>query len=155
MRSLELRIPPVALVLGAAFLMWLAAWALPSMRFAIPAGAALIIAIAVAIMGTLVIAAGVIEFRHARTTVNPMNPDAASSLVVKRVYASTRNPMYLGFTMLLLGWAVFLSHPLSFLVVPCFIAYMNRFQIVPEERALEGRFGSEFKVYRSRVRRWL
>jgi protein-S-isoprenylcysteine O-methyltransferase Ste14 len=63
--------------------------------------------------------------------------------------------MYLGFTMILLGWAVFLSHPLSLIVVPCFIAYMNRFQIVPEERALESRFGSEFKVYSSRVRRWL
>jgi protein-S-isoprenylcysteine O-methyltransferase Ste14 len=155
MRSLELRIPPVALVLGAAFVMWLAARALPSMRLAIPAGVALTIAIALAIMGALVIAAGIIEFRRARTTVNPMNPHAASSLVVERVYASTRNPMYLGFAMILLGFAVFLSHPLSFLVVPCFIAYLNRFQIVPEERALQGRFGSEFTVYSSRVRRWL
>ena len=155
MRSLELRIPPAVLVLGAAFLMWLAAWAVPSLRLAIPAVVALTLALAVALMGALVIAAGIIEFRRARTTVNPMTPDAASSLVVEHVYASTRNPMYLGFTMLLLGWALFLSHPLSFLVVPCFIAYMNRFQIVPEERALEHRFGSEFEVYRSRVRRWL
>ena len=155
MPSLELRIPPAVLVLVSASLMWLAAWALPSMRLAIPAGVALAIAVAVALMGALVIAAGIIEFRRARTTVNPMTPHAASALVVERVYASTRNPMYLGFAMILLGWAVFLSHPLSFLVVPCFIAYMNRFQIVPEEKALEGRFGSEFKVYSSRVRRWL
>jgi protein-S-isoprenylcysteine O-methyltransferase Ste14 len=153
MRSLELRIPPVAVMLVAAFLMWLAARASPSMRLTIPASVAL--AIGIVLMGALVILAGIIEFQRARTTVNPMDPDAASTLVVQRVYASTRNPMYLGFAMMLLGWAVFLSHPLSFLIVPCFIAYMNRFQIVPEERALEGRFGSEFEVYRSRVRRWL
>jgi protein-S-isoprenylcysteine O-methyltransferase Ste14 len=153
MRSLELRIPPLAVMLVAAFLMWLVAWASPSMRLTIPASVAL--AIGIALMGMLVILAGIIEFQRARTTVNPMHPDAASTLVIQRVYASTRNPMYLGFAMMLLGWAVFLSHPLSFLIVPCFIAYMNRFQIVPEERALEGRFGSEFEVYRSRVRRWL
>jgi protein-S-isoprenylcysteine O-methyltransferase Ste14 len=153
MRSLELRIPPAALVLATAFVMWLAAWASPSMRLTIPASVAL--AIGIALMGALVILAGVIEFRRAGTTVNPMNPNAASTLVVRRVYASTRNPMYLGFVMILLAWAVFLSHPLSFLIVPGFIAYMNRFQIVPEERALEGRFGAEFKVYTSRVRRWL
>jgi protein-S-isoprenylcysteine O-methyltransferase Ste14 len=153
MRSLELRIPPAAVVLAAAFLMWLVAWASPSMRLTIPASVAL--ATGMVFMGALVVLAGIIEFRRARTTVNPMDPHAASTLVVQRVYASTRNPMYLGFAMVLLGWAVFLSHPLSFLIVPCFIAYMNRFQIVPEERALESRFGPEFEVYRSRVRRWL
>jgi protein-S-isoprenylcysteine O-methyltransferase Ste14 len=140
-------------VLVAAFLMWVAVRASPSMRFTIPASVAF--ATGIVLMGTLVIVAGIIEFRRARTTVNPMDPDAASTLVVQRVYASTRNPMYLGFAMVLTGWAVFLSHPISFLIVPCFIAYMNRFQIVPEERALEHRFGSEFEVYRSRVRRWL
>jgi protein-S-isoprenylcysteine O-methyltransferase Ste14 len=133
--------------------MWLAVWALPSMRLAIPAH--VVPAIAIALVGVLVILTGIIEFRRARTTVNPMNPSAASSLVVKRVYALTRNPMYLGFAIILLGWAVFLSHPLSLLVVPCFISYMNRFQIIPEERALEALFGSEFRLYSARVRRWL
>jgi protein-S-isoprenylcysteine O-methyltransferase Ste14 len=133
--------------------MWVAAWALPSMRLTIPAH--VVLAIALALVGVLVILTGIFEFRRARTTVNPMNPSAASSLVVKRVYTLTRNPMYLGFAIILLGWAVFLSHPLSLLVVPGFISYMNRFQIIPEERALEALFGSEFKLYSARVRRWL
>lgn len=123
------------------------------MRLPIPAR--VVLAIAIALAGVLVILAGIIEFRRARTTVNPMNPGAASSLVVKRVYSLTRNPMYLGFAIILLGWAVFLSHPLSPVVVPGFVAYMNRFQIIPEERALDALFGSEFKAYRARVRRWL
>lgn len=133
--------------------MWLVAWALPSMRLVITGQAAL--AAAMALVGVLIIVMGIVECRRARTTVNPLNPGAASSLVVQRVYAVTRNPMYLGLALILLAWAVFLAHPLSLFVVPGFVLYMNRFQITPEERALEALFGSEFKLYSGRVRRWL
>jgi protein-S-isoprenylcysteine O-methyltransferase Ste14 len=84
-----------------------------------------------------------------------MNPGASSSLVIRGVYTLTRNPMYLGFLLVLVGWAVFLSNTLAFLLLPVFILYMNRFQITPEERALASLFGQEFVVYKSRVRRWL
>ena len=66
-----------------------------------------------------------------------------------------RNPMYLGFALALLGWGIFLSNPLSLAMLFVFVGYMNRFQIVPEERALESLFGDAFKAYRSKVRRWL
>lgn len=153
MRTLELRIPPPALLLAAALLMWLVSWALPGLRLAVPGRA--VLAIAIVVLGNLIILAGLIEFRRARTTVNPLNPSAASSLVVNGVYTLTRNPMYLGLVIILLGWAVFLSNPLSLLVLPCFIGYMNRFQIIPEEKALESLFGPEFRLYRTRVRRWV
>jgi protein-S-isoprenylcysteine O-methyltransferase Ste14 len=155
MRSLELRIPPAVLVVAAAILMWLVAWALPALRLLVPRHVMIAIAIAIALLGALIIVAGLIQFRHARTTVNPMNPGSASSLVMKGIYTFSRNPMYLGFAMILLAWAVYLSHPVSLLVLPLFIWYMNRFQIIPEERALEALFGSEFNLYRERVRRWL
>jgi protein-S-isoprenylcysteine O-methyltransferase Ste14 len=71
------------------------------------------------------------------------------------VYSFTRNPMYLGFLLVLVGWATFLSNALAFLILPAFILYMNRFQIEPEERALASLFAEEFVAYKSRVRRWL
>jgi protein-S-isoprenylcysteine O-methyltransferase Ste14 len=63
--------------------------------------------------------------------------------------------MYLGFFLILIGWAIFLSHALSVLLLPAFVWYMNRFQIEPEERALASLFGEAFEAYRTRVRRWL
>jgi protein-S-isoprenylcysteine O-methyltransferase Ste14 len=57
------------------------------------------------------------------------------------MYKLSRNPMYLGFLLVLVGWAVFLSNALAFVFVPAFIFYMNRFQIEPEEKALAGKFG--------------
>jgi protein-S-isoprenylcysteine O-methyltransferase Ste14 len=153
MNSLELRIPPAALVAAAALIMWLTSWALPSLRLVVPGHA--LAAGAIAVLGVLIVALGLVEFRRVRTTVNPLRPAAASSLVTNGIYARTRNPMYLGFAVILLAWAVYLSHPVALVVLPVFIAYMTRFQIIPEERALEGVFGAGFDLYRQRVRRWL
>ena len=153
MPDLELRIPPPAVVAVAAFFMWMIAYALRSLQLPVPAR--LLLAAAIFLAGLLIIMAGLIEFRRARTTVNPLNPAAASSLVVHGVYSLTRNPMYLGMAVTLVAWAVYLANALALLVVPCFIAYMNRFQIVPEERVLRSLFPSEFELYMTRVRRWL
>ena len=95
------------------------------------------------------------EFRRGKTTVNPMTPEAASTLVTAGVYRWTRNPMYLGFGVALVGWAVWLANGAAFVPLFLYVLYMNRFQIGPEERALEARFGAAFTDYRKRVRRWL
>ena len=63
--------------------------------------------------------------------------------------------MYLGFVLGLAAWALFLGNPVAALIVPAFVLYMNRFQIEPEERALEARFGAAYAAYRRAVRRWL
>jgi protein-S-isoprenylcysteine O-methyltransferase Ste14 len=63
--------------------------------------------------------------------------------------------MYVGMALLLLAWAVYLSALLSFAGPVIFILYITRFQIQPEERALQGIFGEEFAAYAARVRRWL
>jgi protein-S-isoprenylcysteine O-methyltransferase Ste14 len=136
-----------------AALMLGAAWALPMLevefRWATPT------AILVAAAGAAIAIAGVIQFARARTTVNPLQPDAASSLVSGGVYRWTRNPMYLGMALVLLAWAVYLSSVAALAVLPLFIVYINRFQIEPEERALQARFGAQFERYRKAVRRWL
>ena len=133
--------------------MWLAAVLLPSLAFDVPGRVA--VAIAFAVAGAVVALAGVAAFRRASTTVNPIRPEAVSSLVTSGVYRITRNPMYLGFLLALIGWAVWLAHPLSLLVVPLFVIYMNRFQIVPEERVLRARFETAFDSYSGGTRRWL
>ena len=95
------------------------------------------------------------HFLRAKTTVNPLRPDAASALVIAGVFRFTRNPMYLGMAILLAAWAIYLANIAALAVLPLFVLYMNRFQIAPEERALEARFGAEYSRYRARVRRWL
>jgi protein-S-isoprenylcysteine O-methyltransferase Ste14/YHS domain-containing protein len=153
LRSLELKVPPLAVVVGAAALMWAASRAAPAFGVALPGRATLAAGLAVA--GALTSALGVAAFRRARTTVNPMRPELSSALVVSGVYRLTRNPMYLGFLLLLLAWAVLLSNVLALTVVPAFVLYMNRFQIAPEERALSSAFGPEYVAYKARVRPWL
>jgi protein-S-isoprenylcysteine O-methyltransferase Ste14 len=63
--------------------------------------------------------------------------------------------MYLGFLLALAGWAVYLSNVAAALLLPAFVAYMNQYQVKPEERALLAKFGPEFAHYMSRVRRWI
>jgi protein-S-isoprenylcysteine O-methyltransferase Ste14 len=153
MHVLELKVPPLAVVLIMAALMWLAAWAVPTLGFAFPAR--VFCAVSLAVAGAVASALGIASFRRAKTTVNPMQPQSSSSLVVSGIYRRTRNPMYLGVLLVLLGWAIFLSNVLAFLLLPAFILYMDRFQIDPEERALASLFGQDFVAYKSRVRRWI
>ncbi len=137
----------------AALFMWLATRWAPALTFAIPQRGW--IATAVALIGALVAVAGVVSFRRAHTTVNPTTPAKASSLVVSGIYQFTRNPMYLGFALILLALAVFFSNALAVALVLCFVLYLDRFQIRPEERALARLFPEEFAGYKARVRRWM
>lgn len=115
----------------------------------------LAIALPVLLLGIAVCLAGVLSFRRARTTVNPLKPQSASALVNSGIYRHTRNPMYLGFAMMLLAWALFLAWPPALLGVAGFVLYMNHLQIAPEEQALSRLFGEEFARYCAQVRRWL
>jgi len=98
---------------------------------------------------------GVLSFKASKTTINPLQPETASALVTSGVYQITRNPMYVGFVIFLLAWAVYLGSAWSLVCIAGFMAFIQRFQIVPEERALLSLFGQEFEAYMSRVRRWL
>ena len=99
--------------------------------------------------------AAVSQFRRAHTTVNPHKPETTTSLVTSGVYAWTRNPMYLGLSVLLLGWAIKLG-TLSPLAGPLlFISLMQYLQIPSEEDALRIRFGNDYQQYCHRVNRWL
>jgi len=146
---LEHRIPPPLVAFISGLLMWLA------VRPITAPGSRLCLALLVALGGVAVCLAGVASFRRARTTVNPLKPESASALVIAGIYRHTRNPMYLGFAIILLGWCVFLGSALAVLGVAAFVLYIGRFQIRPEERALRELFGAEFDAFCNRVRRWV
>ena len=151
--TLDLNVPPAAVTAACAGLMWLVADLTPSLRLPIPGRT--VLAYAVVAAGAVVGVAAVVSFWRASTTVDPTRPEAASSLVTTGVYRLSRNPMYLGLLLALVGWAVALAHPLALLVAPLFVAYISRFQIRPEERALHATFGADFEAYARSVRRWL
>lgn len=152
-RFLELRIPPPVVFLVFAAITWLLAMALPAAGFVLPAKK--LIATVLAAVGGVFAVAGILSFLRARTTISPADPSRSTVLVTTGVYSITRNPMYLSLLLVLAAWAIYLSNFAALALVPCFAAYLTRFQILPEERALTALFGSRFGEYRNRVRRWL
>jgi protein-S-isoprenylcysteine O-methyltransferase Ste14 len=154
--SLELRIPPVAVVLLCAGVMVAMERVLPTAvmlsQIEAPLG---LLAGFLAATGIVVAILGALAFRRAGTTVDPRYPDRASQLVVSGVYRVTRNPMYLGMLLCLAALAVYLRSPSAGLLLPLFVAYMNRFQIRAEERAMRDRFGAIYERYAASVRRWI
>lgn len=153
MRILENRIPPpvVALLMGAA--MWSLAPYTPMLTLA-PMPRDLVAAL-VAMLGIGMALAGAAAFRKAATTTNPLHPERATALVAGGIFRFTRNPMYVGLSLVLLAWAIHLASPLAVLGPLLFCAYITRFQVLPEERAMEARFGDSYRQYKQRVRRWL
>jgi protein-S-isoprenylcysteine O-methyltransferase Ste14 len=152
-QQLELKIPPLLLVAISALVMWIVSRTGTSMTVAVPAR--LIVAGALAAGGIGLVLAGGVAFFRAHTTVNPTRPGATSRVVASGVYRYSRNPMYLGFLLVLAGWAWFLANAASALLLPAFVVCMNRFQIAPEERILGGKFGRDYDEYLRAVRRWL
>jgi protein-S-isoprenylcysteine O-methyltransferase Ste14 len=151
--GLENKVPPPVVGLVIAAGMWGLAQVTP--RLALPLAPRLAVAAACVAGGLAIAAAAVRAFRRAQTTLNPLTPDAATSLVATGIFRRTRNPMYVGMATWLLGWAAFLEAPVALLGPLAFAAYITRYQIVPEERALAARFGAAFEAYCRSVRRWV
>jgi len=153
MQALELKIPPPAVAVLMAGAMWGISLLAPLLE--VPTFIRVTAAAAIALAGFGVSLAGIISFRRARTTINPMKPETTTSLVCSGIYRLTRNPMYVGLLFVLVAWAVFLSCAWALLGPAAFVLYMNRFQIAPEERVLSALFDTGYAAYKSGVRRWL
>ena len=152
MSLLENKIPPPLVMLSSITVMWLLPGSHKVLSITDPT---LIIAVAMGVIGALIAFSGVREFKGASTTVNPLKPDNASSLVTSGVFRFTRNPMYLGMVLVLLGNAVYLENLWSAVAILAFILFIDRLQIVPEERAMQSLFGTSFSDYCRDVRRWI
>ncbi len=92
-------------------------------------------------------------FQQAKTTIKPF--EESSTLVTNGFYAYSRNPMYLGFVLMLAGSAIILGTLLPWLVVIVFASLMDRIYIRVEERMLAQTFGAEWQTYKKKTRRWL
>lgn len=110
-------------------------------------------AIAAASLG--VDASAMAQFRRHRTTVNPLDPAQASSMVTGGIFGVTRNPMYVGMAGLLTAHAVRRGGWLTPLPVAAFVLLIDRLQIPAEEAAMEANFGEAYDAYRARTARWL
>ena len=153
MNALALKVPPVAQVIITAAAMYGVSKMVPALTFSLNGSTAL--AVALGVMGLSLGIMGVTQFRIAQTTPNPQALEKVSSLVTSGVYQYSRNPMYVGLVLILLGWAFYLSHLLAFVLLPIFILYMTRFQIQPEERMMAQKFGKTYQDYLNKVRRWI
>lgn len=152
MEKLENRIPPPIVLLVSLIIMKLLAeiGSVMDIDFKLR----LLLSSPIVLIGLAFMFAGVLRFRRAETTVNPLSPDQASDLVVEGVYRLSRNPMYLGMALIAIAWAIFLASPWSAFGVIGFVLFINRFQITPEERAMDKLFGAQYAQYKANVRRW-
>lgn len=153
MSSLELRVPPMVVLVLLCGAMWGLASLAPSLDFRFPGRG--LLAIAILLVGMFVVGAGLRAFARHQTTVNPTRPEASTAIVTTGIYARTRNPMYLGMLLAIVAWGIYLSNPIGALGPVVFFVWMNRFQIAPEERVLAKRFGAPYQDYLRTVRRWI
>lgn len=153
MKRFELLIPPPLVMLLVGVIMWVVSKIFPAFTFG--SIQSIMVAVAVALLGLAVSLVGIVAFRRAHTTIDPKHLTETSTLISSGIYRYSRNPMYLGVLLMLVGWAFYLGNVLSLLCTLIFIAYITRFQIIPEERLLREKFEKEFLSYQRRVRRWL
>ena len=153
MKYLELKIPPPVVALICVAAMWAVAQVTPAFGFSREVRWLLVGVFVLA--GLFFDLRGLLSFLRARTTINPVKPHQASSLVTTGVYRFTRNPMYVGLVSMLVAVAIFLDAPFTLTGVMAFVLYINRFQIQPEEAVLLKIFGDSYRAYCERVPRWL
>ena len=153
MRHLELKIPPPLVALLCVAAMWSLSRITPALG--LPKDIRWLLGGVFVLVGISFDLRGFLVFLRARTSINPMKPHQASSLVVSGVYRRTRNPMYVGLASMLVAVAIFLDAPVALIGVGAFVGYITHFQILPEERVLRQKFGEAYQDYCEQVPRWL
>jgi len=92
-------------------------------------------------------------FAKSKTTIKPFHE--SSALVTTGPYRFSRNPIYVGMALALLGCAVLFGSLAPLLVVPLFVLLIDRVFIAGEERMLQATFADDYAEYCRRVRRWI
>ena len=106
------------------------------------------------LLGFLILISAVRLFRIDQTTVNPLSPKQATKLVTEGIFKFSRNPMYLGMACVLASLAMFFNIIGGIVFIALFCAYITKFQIVPEEKAMLDLFSEDFNQYKQTTRRW-
>ena len=92
-------------------------------------------------------------FTRFKTPIKPF--EESTHLITTGIYKYTRNPVYIGMILILVGIGVYLGTLSPFLVIPFFIYFIRKDFIVKEEAFLLEIFGEEYKSYKKNVRRWI
>ena len=142
--------PPVLTVIFIAIAS-VAKWAIP-IQFQVPDNLRLV-GLGLVVIGFLLGVTAFLAFRKARTTLNPHGK--VTAIVTDGVYRFTRNPIYLGFLLMLIGFPLNSGNTWGVLLAPVFVMSMNGLVIAHEEAYLEKKFGEMYTGYKRRVRRWL
>ena len=145
------RIPPPIITMLCVLVIFLSKSIFPSFVFSYK----LEIGIVVSIAGLLLLAVSVKSFINNNTTINPLNLKKSTYLVTNGLFRFSRNPMYLGMLFFLVGTSIILNIIGGLIISILFIFYMNFFQIIPEEKALENLFGKDYRNYKKNIRRWI
>ena len=114
-----------------------------------------IIAASFFLLGIIMLITAVLSFKKRSTTVSPLQPEKASYLVVSGIFKYSRNPMYLGMLLILISMTIKFNFVGGILIIFAFITFITKFQIIPEETALEKLFGKEFTRYKKKTKRWI
>ena len=111
------------------------------------------IGLAMTFVGFLLGVGALLEFRKARTTLDPHG--SVNHLVTSGIYRFTRNPIYLGFMLMVIGLPLNSGSYWGILMIPLYMIAMTRLVIQHEEAYLEKKFKNQYTDYRSGVKRWL
>jgi protein-S-isoprenylcysteine O-methyltransferase Ste14 len=119
----------------------------------LPMGWSLIPALLFTLGGVLIFASAAWALRRAGTPLSVFKP--AKKLLTTGAYLRTRNPTYLAFAWIYLGFSCWTISAWPFLLFPAAIYAVNRFVIFREEAHLEARFGQTYRDYKAGTRRWM
>ena len=148
---MKTKIPPPIIALICIVINYLSTYLINPIKFPnieIIGGLILLLGVATAVLATLL-------FKKDQTTVNPRNPEKTTTLVTNGIFSITRNPMYLGLFFSISSTILFFGSWFGIIILMFFVWYINKFQIIPEEEAMEKLFGNKYSEYRQKVRRWI
>lgn len=149
--KLKNKIPPPLVTLFFGLIIYYSTELIPSVSFKYQA----LIATIILILGVAVMLIAVLTFRRLQTTINPLQPDKATSLAISGIFRLSRNPMYLGMLLILIAVSLASGAVAGLFLLPAFIAYISFFQILPEEKAMRELFSDQYADYCKKVRRWI
>ena len=148
---MKTKIPPPIIALICIVINYLSTYLINPIKFPnieIIGGLILFLGVATSMLATLL-------FRKDKTTVNPMNPEETTTLVTTGIFSITRNPMYLGLFLSISSTILFFGSWFGIIILMFFVWFITKFQIIPEEEAMEKLFGNKYDEYRQNVRRWI
>lgn len=148
---METKIPPPLVTLAFGLSIYFSRGLFPAVEITY----SLYLGIFLLLLGFFILISAVRLFRKDQTTVNPLSPEQATKLVTDGIFKYSRNPMYLGMTLVLGSMAVFFNLLGGVILIALFCLYITKFQIIPEERAMRDLFSDDFDKYTKVTRRWI